>query len=114
VLEQDDADAAGLQRQAGLSRPRMMDRERRVQMRGRVGHAETRRPDQPHAVAAADAQQLGPGCAVQARRDHHQGLDPPPSALFGDSDDGSRRGGDDRQVDRLGQCRNRWRAGDAV
>jgi len=29
-----------------------------------IGHAEAGRPDQPHAVAAADAQQLGPGRAA--------------------------------------------------
>ena len=72
------------------------------------------RPDQPHAVAAADPQQLHASRAVQARRDHHQGPDPPPPALLGDTGHGRRRRGDDRQVDFPGQRGGRRHARDPV
>ncbi len=114
VLQQHDADAAGLQRQAGLTRQGMTGGERRVQGHAGAGHAEGGGPDQPHAVAAADAPQLRAGRTVQARRDHHQGPGPPPPALPGDTGYGSRRRGNDRQVDLFGQRGRRWHAPDAV
>ena len=92
----------------------MAGRERRVQGHAGVGDAEGGRPDQPHAVAAADAQQFHAGRAVQARRDHHQGPDPPLPALLGDTGHGSRRRGDDHQVDLFGQRGGRRHARDAV
>ena len=71
-------------------------------------------PDHPHAVAAADAQQLRAGRAAESRRDHGQDLDPPLPALFGDTEHGRRRDSNDRQVDVLGQRGCRRQAGDAV
>jgi len=65
VLKQHDADAAGLPRQPGASRPGMAGRERGIQAGAGVGHAEAVRPDQPHAVAAADPQQLRAAGAVE-------------------------------------------------
>ena len=72
------------------------------------------RPDQPHAVAPAGAQQLGPGRCVQTCRGYDQGLDPPPPAVFSDTEHGSRGYGDDRQVDLLRQCGRRRHAAHAV
>jgi len=86
VLQQHDADAAGLQRQAGLTRLGMAGGERRVQGDAGVGHTEAAGPDQPHAVAAADAQQLRAGRTAESRRDYGQGPDAPLPALLGDTD----------------------------
>ena len=88
--------------------------ERRVQGDAGVGHTEAGRPDQPHAVAAADAQQLRAGRTAESRRDHYQGPDAPLPALPGDTGHGRRRRGNDRQVDFPGQRGRRWHAGDAV
>jgi hypothetical protein len=114
MLDKDDADAAGLQRQANPARPGMMCRKRRVQGRGRVGHAEGGRPDQPHAVTAADGQQFRAGCRVQAGRGHGQGLHAPLPAVFGDGRHGRGRRGDDRQIDRLRQCGRQRHPGHAA
>ena len=81
----------------------MTGRERRVQADAGVGHAEAGRADHPHAVAAADLQQLRTGRAAESGRDHHQRLDAPPPAILGDTQHGWRRDGNDRQVDMLGQ-----------
>ncbi len=115
VLGQGEAGATGrLQRQASASRPGMAGRERRVEAGTGVGHPEAGRPDHPHAVAAADAQQLRAARGAESRREHHQRLDPPLPALFGDTDHGRRRCGDDRQVDLLGQGGRRRDAGHAL
>ena len=97
-----------------LPRPGVTGRERRVQAGAGVGHPEAGRPDHPHAVAAADVQHLRAGRAVESRREHHQRLDPPLPAFFGDTDHGRRRCGDDRQVDFPGQSGRRRDAGNAL
>ena len=115
VLDQGEAGAAGrLERQAGASRLGMAGRERRVQAGTGAGHAEAGRPDHPHAVVAADAQQLRAGRAVETRREHHQRLDPALPAFLGDTGHGRGRRGDDRQVDTLRQSGRRRQAGNAV
>jgi hypothetical protein len=78
-------------------------RERGIQADAGVGHAEAVRPDQPHAVAAADPQQLRAAGAVQPRADHDQRLDASQPALLGDTGHGLRRHGDDGQIDGAGQ-----------
>ena len=115
VLGQGEAGATGrLQRQASASPPGVTGRERRVQAGTGAGHPEAGRPDHPHAVAAADAQQLRAGRAVESRREHHQRLDPALPAFFGDTDYGRRRRSNDRQVDCPGQSGRRRDAGNAV
>jgi len=79
-----------------------------------VGHAEAGWPDHPHAVAAADAQQLGAGRAAEADRDHHQRLYSPLPAVLGDLEHRPGRRGDDRQVDLVRQRGRRQQATDAV
>ncbi len=52
--------------------------------------------------------------AVEARREHHQRLDPPLPAFLGDTGHRRRRRGDDRQIDAFGQGGRRRQAGHAV
>ena len=111
-VSQREAQPAGLHDQACRPGFGMTGGEGRVQPDAGHGDAEAVRADQPHAVAAADGQQIGALRCVESRGDDDQRLDAAPPAFVGDRRHGHRGHGDDREVDRLGERADRRHAPD--
>ena len=98
MLEQGDADATGLHDQAGAAGHRDAGPEGGVQPRMRDGDAEAVRTYQPHAVPAADGEQVRASRA-QARGDDDERVHAAPAALRRHRSHIGGREGDDREVD---------------
>ena len=87
----------------------MISGHRRIQADPGHDDAEAVRPDQPHAVLAADGQQVT-ACRAQAGSHHREGPDPVATALRRHLGHRGRRHRDHRQVQLPGQVVNRRHA----
>ena len=109
MLEERHAHPAGLNHHASHAGSRLAGAEGRVQAKAGHGDAEAVRAHQPHAMPAADRQQVG-ARRPQAGGDHHERPDTAPPALRGHPRDGRRGYRDHRQVHVLGQVGDRRQA----
>ena len=106
-----ETETAGLHDQAGNSWGGMPGGEGGVQPDAGHGDAETVRADQPHAVAAADGQQVRALRGVKPRGDDDQGPHAAPAAFVGHARYGGRWHGDDREIDGFGKRGDRGQTG---
>ena len=83
VVDQGEAEAAGLHDQAGHAGPGRAGGEGGVQAEAGHGHPEAVRADQAHVVAAADREEFGAVRWVQPGGDHDQGPHAALAALRG-------------------------------
>ena len=98
---------------AGHAADRVAGGESGVQADPRHDHAETARPEQPHAIPTADGQQLR-ARGAPALTDDDEGPDPVAAALLRHPGHRRRRHRDHRQVYPLGQVLDRRHAGHSL
>ena len=111
--EQRDPHPAGLHDERRRRPERVVGGEGRVQADPGHDDAEAVRPDQPHAVPAADGQQVR-ARGAQAGSYHDEGPDPVAAALRRHFGHGGRRHRDHRQVHLPGQVIDRSHAGHSL
>ncbi len=104
-LQQRDPHATALHRDPGAAGPGKGAAELGVQPDGRIGlgHAQTVRPDQAHAVPAAGPHQPAGLLRPEAGGEHHQGPDSDGPALLGRPGDGAGGHGQHGEVRHGGQ-----------